>query len=289
MSGPHQVALLVDEYLFTWQVDALERMLAETDVEITLVVINNPDESCDEDVGAAAVNNPRSLGLNDVKLFIKVLREQGAWAFVLAERKLGWVLGGVRQVGMQKRHVNEIDCLRQAEFLRCEPEGKDDWNRFPEEVVNRVRDEADIAIRFGFGLIEGDILDAPEYGVLSFHPADIRKYRGVGPSQAFRDGAEEAGATLQQLSETIDGGRIVDVRTVDITDAYTLDEVRRRVNELQRSMLAVGIRKLGDSNFEPWEPETLGEYNSLTTRRSLSYSLPILVKNVFGRIRDRLT
>jgi folate-dependent phosphoribosylglycinamide formyltransferase PurN len=285
MTGPDRVAVLADEYLFAWQVDALGRMLEETPIDISVVVVN---EACVDGSDADPRNNPRSIGLSDLKLFIDVWREHGAWALVLAERKLGWVICGMRQTGMQRRHVEDIEPLAGVPRVRCSPEGDGAWNSLPEDVVAHIAEEADMAVRFGFGLLEGAILTAPEYGVLSFHPADIRRYRGAGPSQAFRDGVETTGATLQQLGETIDGGRIVAIETIDITNAYTLDEVRARVNALQREMLATGIENLRSSDYYPYEPETLGEYNSLDARRSLSYSIPIVAKNIMGRIRERL-
>lgn len=291
-----RVCILANRYLLTWQVEAIERMVAATDVEVPIVVVNATDRRDERvsgrghtDTEAAAFENPRRLQLSDVRLFFEMLRLEGAWAFVLAERKLSWMLGGQPPDLMQRQPVDEVECLQDAEFLTCRPiPTRGSWQELPDEIVDRIVAETDVVVRFGFGLLTGRILSEPAYGVLSFHADDIRKRRGLGPPEVFRRGVREAGATLQLLTDEVDGGMIVELRTVDVSDASTLDEIIRRVDELQIPMLAAGIEKLRDDGFTPETPEQLGEYVSTSERRKLGYALPVLVKNLVGRVRGRL-
>jgi len=143
-----------------------------------------------------------------------------------------------------------------------------------------VRTETDVAVRFGFSLLTGRIITEPAYGVLSYHPADIRRYRGLGPVQPFLNDDETAGATLQQLTEDLDGGKVVVIETVDISDDPTLGEIRWRINCRQVDMLTEAIQRLNDPSFEPTAPAELGTYTSVTNRRSPLFSAKVLTKNV---------
>lgn len=291
--GPRDICVLTNQYLLEWQVKALERLVATADVEIPLVVVNEAtmvgDEGFSEGAsahGAAAYDNPRGIGRDELTLFLELLREEGVYTFVLAEKKLSWMLRGESPELMRRHHVDDVAVLDDADRISCRPVPVDGpWCDLPEPVVDRIAAETDVAIRFGFSLLTGRILADPEYGVLSFHPADIRKYRGIGPAQPFLNGDETAGATLQQLTDTVDGGNVVLIESVDITDAYTLDEIRRRVNQLQVEMLATGVRRLQDPEFDPRPPDRLGTYLSVNARQSPAFAGRVLAKNVLGRIK----
>lgn len=292
--GPRDVCVLTNQYLLGWQVDALERLVATTDVEIPLVVVNEATTVGDDgfsegasDRGAAAYDNPRGIGREELQLFLELLREEGVYTFVLAEKKLSWMLRGETPALMRRHHVDDVAVLDDAERISCRPvpvEGA--WCDLPASAVDRIAAETDVAIRFGFSLLTGRVLAEPEYGVLSFHPADIRKHRGIGPAQPFLDGDDRAGATLQQLTDTVDGGNVVLIESVDISDAYTLDEVRHRVNRLQAEMLATGVRRLQDPGFEPEPPDRLGNYLSVKARQSPAFAGKVLAKNVLGRVKS---
>jgi hypothetical protein len=68
----------------------------------------------------------------------------------------------------------------------------------------------DVALRFGFRILRGDVLRVPKAGVWSFHHGDNRHYRG-GPAGFWEviEGAPYTGAILQRLSEELDDGGIL--------------------------------------------------------------------------------
>ncbi len=65
-------------------------------------------------------------------------------------------------------------------------------------------------LRFGFGILKGDILNVSKLGIWSFHHADVDKFRG-GPT-AFWDiyyNHPLNGAILQKINNKLDQGSIL--------------------------------------------------------------------------------
>ena len=68
----------------------------------------------------------------------------------------------------------------------------------------------DFVLRFGFGILDGEILDCARYGVWSYHHGDPSQFRGQPPG--FWEIANKipiTGAVLQRLSNKLDGGEIL--------------------------------------------------------------------------------
>lgn len=279
---PASLCVLADHYLDSYQVRALETAVETTGIDVPLVIVNDEsDPDYDPAAEASAVND--GLGLDAVRLFGRVLSRERAWALLIAEKKLAEELG-LRPDRPRQRPVTEVDCLADAEFRYVDPLQDGDWYELPENTVEAVAENADLAIRYGFGLLRGDVLTAPEYGVLSFHPADIRRYRGLGPPKAFLDGREEMGVTLQRLTADIDGGEIVACAHEDVSNCRTLWECYDRLHDRQAELLATGIRNLRDPDVDPTIPDELGPYNSITTRRDPAFAGQLLLKHVAGRV-----
>ncbi|APX95232.1 formyltransferase family protein [Natronorubrum daqingense] len=285
MTRPSTVGILAEPFLYEWQVRAIERVRREADVTIPLVVVNSSTEEYD----AESWNKKSRLEFDDVRQFFKIAQRERAWAFVLAERTLGRVAGD-DQKRWHRHSIENVDCLADAEHVRCSPLTDGNWNELPDDIVDRLAVDCDVVVRFGFGLIRGDVLTAPEYGVVSFHPADIRRYRGMGPPVAFHDGRTRAGSTLQRLDESIDGGEIVAYEDVSISHCHTLWDVFDRLATLQVDLLTTGISNLQDPTFEPAvvPDHRLGEFYSRDLRRSGAFAGRILAKNCSGRLQRRL-
>lgn len=83
--------------------------------------------------------------------------------------------------------------------------------RFTTEDIDRIKElDLDVMIRFGFGILRGEILDAAKNGIWSLHHGDNRINRGGPP--AFWEVANRedvTGITLQKLSEDLDGGKVI--------------------------------------------------------------------------------
>lgn len=277
------LCLLSDPYLTEYQVNSLENVVESSNVEISLVVVNDPDSmEYDPKVEATAVNSLISLSM--FELFLDVLGNEKWWTFVIAEKKIAELLGLVPT--NQQHAISEIGILEDTEVLKPPLYYEGDWIEFPSEVISKVHASSDIAILYGFGLIRGGILDAPQYGVLSFHPADIRDYRGLGPPQVYLDEKDEIGLTLQRLTNQIDGGDIIGLNRIDITSCNTLWDIYEAIYESQISMLADGIQSAIDSSGLPTKPTSLGRYYSIDNRRELFFALKVVRKNFIGHIKN---
>lgn len=283
--SPTRLGVLAEPYLTETQIRSLEHAVAEAEIEIPLVVVNKTnDPSYDPDLKAAAVNG--RFGLGTAGLFVDVLRRERAWGLVLAEKKLS-ELSGLDEINSRHIPVEEVSCLSQATFRHVEPIMDGSWAELPPGMVETIHKSCDVVIRYGFGLLRGDVLEAPEYGVLSFHPADIRQYRGLGPPKAYLDGRQTMGVTLQRITEDIDGGDLVAYAETDVSGCKTLWEVYDELDELQVELLADGIRNLRDDSIQIRTPDSLGEYYSTTLRRNPLFAGRILLKNITGRLGFR--
>ncbi|EMA33323.1 formyltransferase family protein [Halobiforma nitratireducens] len=280
-----KVGVLTESFLYEWEVRAIERLRSQEGIELEVVVRNATDTETD----AESWNSKDRLGLADVRQFLEAVRQERAWTFVLAERTLGRVLGDEQPL-WHRHSVENVDVFADIEQLACEPIRDGGWNELPEEVVDELAGRCDVIVRFGFGLLRGDVLTATEHGVLSFHPADIRRYRGMGPPAIFHDGRDRAGTTLQRIDESIDGGEIVAYDEVSLEGRYTLWDVFNRLVTVQIRLLSEGVTALQDPSFEPKtvSDDQLGEFYYRKQRRSVPFAARVLAKNVSGRVRRRL-
>jgi len=83
--------------------------------------------------------------------------------------------------------------------------------KFPEEDVQEIENlNLDVLIRFGFGILKGDILKVAKNGVWSLHHGNNKINRG-GPPGFWEIVNREAvtGATLQVLSSDLDVGKVI--------------------------------------------------------------------------------
>jgi hypothetical protein len=98
-----------------------------------------------------------------------------------------------------------------ADTLRLTPQRNGFVDRFLPRQVAAIRElNLDVLIRFGFGILRGEILQAARYGVWSYHHGDNTYYRGSPPQ--FWEMYEESavsGAMLQVLNESLDNGLVL--------------------------------------------------------------------------------
>jgi hypothetical protein len=249
-----------------WQRDALQRMVTETDAEITQVVLR--DQVSRED------------GVTD---FLRDARNR------FGEYPLWSLVGIARMVIPDPSHkrqvpITTISGVAGAEWIHCQPVPADGLgNELPQDVVDRVAAEADVAVRFGFGILKGAVLGAPTHGVLSYHFGDIRRYRGrPGGFWEFLADEDHVGVTVQQLSETLDGGRIVVLDHVDVADTDTWQCIRERCVERARGLLVESVDRLTDPTFSPAEPAETGKLQTLPQGGAV---VAYLLKNNRNRVR----
>jgi hypothetical protein len=268
-----KVAVLVgDEYIQQWERNALASLVAEPDIEITHVVINDRKNAPDH----------RWEWMTFARNAFEQIREYPLWSLVGVARFLTPAPEYKRPV-----HIDSIEGLSNAERLFCTPQPVDGfWNTLPDETVDHIKN-VDIVVRFGFGMIKGRILRAPKYGVLSYHPGDIRQYRGQpGGFWEFLNGEDEMGVTVQRLNETLDGGEIASFEIIDISGMNTWQDIKKQVYYTAENMLIPAVRTLTESDKTVEQPDQIGDLYSIPERWAV---LRYVVKNTRGRIQNYIT
>lgn len=103
------------------------------------------------------------------------------------------------------------DLLEGVPRLRVTPRKTKHCDYFETADIERLRElDLDVALRLGFRILKGPVLDVARYGVWSYHHGDNRVNRGGPPG--FWEVFERhpvTGAVLQILSEELDNGRVI--------------------------------------------------------------------------------
>ncbi len=114
-----------------------------------------------------------------------------------------------------------------------------------DETLCAMREmQPDVALRFGFRILRGPVLNTPRYGVWSFHHGDNAVNRGSPPGlwEVFRDWPS-TGAVLQKLSEDLDGG-IALARTRIATNPISVHQNRVTLYRAAAPLLLQKLRDL---------------------------------------------
>jgi methionyl-tRNA formyltransferase len=238
--------LLDDDTVQQWEARTLAHLENTTSAEITTVIINSK-----QDGGGSQL---RSL-----------LFEPSLWKIFNAARFAAH--SATSQPWYQKIvSIDEIPSLKSASQHYCKPIKLDGLgNELPERAIDELR-ATDVAIRFGFGIIVGDVLSAPEYGVLSYHHGNLRNYRGKPAGfYEFIHSEDTAGVTVQRLNETLDGGEIAAYTDVDIQDAKSWPEVMDRQFRKSPPLVAEAIETAINNPGRMKMPDQLGTVYSSPT------------------------
>jgi len=94
---------------------------------------------------------------------------------------------------------------------------------FSEGDVTRIAElRLHLILRHGFRILRGDILEAAEYGIWSFHHGDNRTYRGGPPGYwEMSRGDTVTGTILQRIADDLDNGHVL-YRSWARTDQHSL-------------------------------------------------------------------
>lgn len=266
MSDPVRICLLVDgNTISVWQQRALDRMINEANAEISLVVRNQ--------------TNTSRTRLELLKRAIE-LRE---WAIIWALRSLFTSSSPMTD----PVDISNLEYLQSAKYIDCVPETVEGWkNKIPSDIARKAAEDTDVAIRFGFGFLVGDILTELEHGVLSFHHGDMREYRGQPMGcWEYIHGRDTAGITLQRINEGLDAGEVVDFKTVSIAEADTYRDVEDVLFKFSEDMLTRAITKLesGETDFKTFD--NLGEIYTIPSGID---AIRFFIKEVNGVIDKKI-
>jgi methionyl-tRNA formyltransferase len=103
--------------------------------------------------------------------------------------------------------------------------------RAPEAQKRLIALSPEIVVVAAYGLIvPSSILNVPRSGFLNIHPSLLPKHRGPSPvATAILHGDENTGVTLMLLSETLDGGPIINQVAINVDDSDTTGRLTERL------------------------------------------------------------
>lgn len=190
--------------------------------------------------------------------------------------------------------ITEIGVLDNVERIDSYPITGDGYRvKLPTEAVELIERRCDVVLHSNVGILSGEILNATRYGVLSFHHGNIREYRGGPPGfWEFLHRRDEAGTTLQRLTETLDAGEIIIEKQVDISDATSWGMVCESLNSASTDMLVTAVERITDSSFQPTQltDDEIGAVyasSDLTTKVKVRYAIEVLIRKGKESIRAR--
>lgn len=194
----------------------------------------------------------------DLQFYIEDIREKGCWAPVAIGQKIARkIVGPIPE--LQSKPISEamLNSDRGIEYFNPVPESRFRLS-IPSTVVESLA-TTDVVLHWGVGILEGDILYAPKFGVWGIHHGNIRRYRGGPPGfWEFVHGVEHTAVTLQQYTEELDAGAIVAEREIDISDARNWRAIRRKQCQVTPPVITKGIRSVVDGTLEITSPDELG-------------------------------
>lgn len=234
---PVSAGLLVDSSLRRWQIDALTQMV-KAGASIDVVIVNRDKDS----------------------RFLYNLRNARPYLIIAGARELSVRLFRNHPF-LQPINISDIELLDGVERIGCEPNPRSDLGKeLPESIVRSHCENVDFLVRFGFGIIKGDVLRAPRYGVFSYHHGDIRKYRGRPAGfWEFMHDEDTVCVTLQQLTDELDSGRIIQLKEFDISACDTYQDILETMYMGSIDMLPNAVSSIRDSEFSPTVVDSTGD------------------------------
>lgn len=173
------------------------------------------------------------LDLHDVQIVLLILMdsdEKSLWQTPIPK----WVYTLYRHSWFRhhpRRHVDMHDIFVNIPTVRPSftIEKKYSWY-CDQQSLKVIRSyELDFILHFGRGILRGNILNMPSYGIWGFHHDDLLKYRGSpgGGFWAIYNGDPVGGAILQRLTERLDSGVVLKRGFFDIINYSYLKNISR--------------------------------------------------------------
>jgi hypothetical protein len=188
-----------------WEAECLDRLVALENTHSALLIIDRRAEA--PRVRRGPADRVRSLLRSDRMLWHLYER-------LLVDGKIKALASVDWSARLQGVSVLACDVSRRGGFSEY----------FSASDIEIIRGhELDFILRFAFGIVRGEILRVPRYGVWSFHHDDEMRYRGGPPAfwEIYR-GDPYTSVVLQRLTERLDGGVVLRKRAFEtVLYSYT--------------------------------------------------------------------
>jgi len=159
----------------------------------------------------------------------------------------------------KKKHSIE-GLTKNANLMKCKTRQKKYSDYFFEEDIKTIKNfKADFILRFGFNILRGEILNAAQMGIWSFHHGDEQKYRGGPPGLwEIYNNDPITGVVLQKLTSKLDAGILLKkgyYRTIRHSYAAQIDHIYYHSSSWPEQYL----REINNENVPLNESQTKAE------------------------------
>ncbi len=187
-----------------WQYESIESLLAESGISPVLVICRVHED------------------LKKSSLWKRV--KEYKWNNLLFKKYYQYIFS---PESFKLKRIDKL--LSDVPVIKCKTTKKKFSEYFSDDDIQSIRSyNPDFILKFGFGIIRGEILTCSPMGIWSFHHDDEQKYRGVPPAfWPIQNNDPKSGAILQRLTEKLDSGIILRkglFKTIDHSWRANLDQ-----------------------------------------------------------------
>ena len=122
-----------------------------------------------------------------------------------------------------------------------------DKDAYEQAIVDRLEEEkVDLILLAGYMKICGHVLlDKYEGKIINIHPALLPSFKGAhGIQDAFDYGVKVFGVTIHYVDSGMDSGKIIAQRAFEYQEGWTVDDVERRIHEIEHELYPSVVKKL---------------------------------------------
>lgn len=120
------------------------------------------------------------------------------------------------------------------------------------EFINQLRQlNADLFVVIAFRILPEEVYTIPKLGTFNLHSSLLPKYRGAAPiNWAIINGDKTTGVTTFFLDKSVDTGKIIEQREIEITDDDTAGSLHDKLKELGAETVLSTVKKIEAGNVE---------------------------------------
>lgn len=169
-----------------WQYEAIESLLKVEGVKAVLIILRDNE------------------AVSKISFWQKMIHYP--WHQFLFKKYYQFIF---RPESFRPKALDEL--LNHLPIVKCQVLKKRMSEYFRDQDLDAIATyNPDFILKFGFGIIKGEILTCTPLGVWSFHHSDEQKYRGVPPSfWEIVNNDTKTGAILQRITDKLDKGIIL--------------------------------------------------------------------------------
>jgi len=190
--------------------------------------------------------------------------------------------------------VDSFSLFKNADVMFCTTINKNKIVQyFEDDDINKIKHlNLDFILRFGFGIIKGDILTVAKYGVWSFHHGDEEKFRGGPPGLwEILFGHNATGCILQKLTEKLDAGVVLRKGYIKTTKHSYKEQLQRLLITFTHypAQVCIDITENKAEYFhQPASPTKAKIYKAPDNFSFLLIQIVLLVNRVFLHFKKLL-